>query len=189
MKPKHLLRVLLSSLSLISIIIFMNGCRPDSEITSSTSSAAINEQTNLTGSGADTIVQLPLSKKTVTISKKLTPEKIALLDKYFSSGSAKSALSKITPNLVACGTHSESWWWPTGEYQAISGKLIGIFLSPNVVSYANARNKYGFSKVYADCAAAIDSAHKYGFGYDSIMYAIGNASQAAAQISESNSGG
>jgi hypothetical protein len=167
----------------------MNGCRPDSEITSSASSSVTNEEVQASGSLVDTIVQLPISKHTVAISKKLSPEKVALIDKYFSSGSKKSVLSKITPNALPCGTHTDAFWTPMEEFQAISSKPIGIMLSPDIVSYSKAHNQYGFSKIYANSAATVDSAHSAGFDYDNIMYALGNASQAAAQISESNSGG
>ncbi len=111
-------------------------------------------------SAEDTVVTLPLSKVTIAVKKGYPADKLALLDKYlFKHKHLKTIKSSITPNLRDCTTYYDYEWYFQNQYEPASGKYIGIWTSPNVISFSSAHT-YGFnmlSAVWSDSANAVNA--------------------------------
>jgi hypothetical protein len=173
-----------------SSLLFIH-CSNELSITSpSNNLSSIDTQTSLEiRRGPDTLIYLPISKMKIGVSKGLTPDNIAKLDIYYSTHKLSSNTpNKINPMLPLCGTHYEFVWIPMDIYRAVPNKILGLDFSSDVVSWKNAIQSYGFSKVFVTNSAYIDTAHKYGLSYDNIMFGLSDPTNAANEIADSHSG-
>ena len=130
---------------LFSISILFVSCSSESTITSpptakniTTASTTMTKQVAVTTSSPDTIVFLPVSKKTIDISKGMSAKRIAILDKYLSTHTIPTKTQVVSPNALSCNLHFDYSWELENQYQSISGKHLGIWVTPNVISYIKA---------------------------------------------------
>jgi hypothetical protein len=82
-------------------------------------------------------------------------------------------------------TQTVSYWELQNQYQPVSGKYMGIWVEPSVISWSTAYNKYGFREIFVDPASTssgtISSALGIGFQSQHIMYYLGTDSPMVAQ--------
>jgi hypothetical protein len=179
----------LSSLAIIVLFVyFLSGCRIENNITAPGYEITKNSNSQVPSIGSSySPITLPNSKQNLFVSKEMDSISIKMIDKYLLNHTILTpgeALKKgITPNLAACGTHYQYCWVGVNEYKAINTKIIGIFVSSNIISYDKAHNTYAFSKIYVNSASDIDNAYSAGFSYDNMMFALpANAPDASTTI-------
>ncbi len=122
----------------------------------------------------DTLVYLPLSKKTLRISKDLSAKQIALLDKYLTNHEIPTNNKIITPMLEQCGTHTVYGWVYGDKYTPVAGKNLGIWT--NYESPAQCHD-YGFNSLFISGDATsvnsvITAATPLGFNTDNLMIGL-----------------
>src|ERR1035438_7065085 len=125
----------------------------------------------------DTMVYLPNSKMLIGIKKGLSTDKLAKLDIYFSTHDQNTKMKKVTPMLPQCGYHTEYVWLPANIYKPVSNKTLGIWLTPSIVSYSDARNLYGFKEIHINDINEMNTALAYGWQADSMMLSYNNLNQ------------
>lgn len=151
----------------------MQSCSSENAITSPPTTQSKNNIANTTTmakqirvvtlSSPDTAVYLPLSKKTIKVAKNIDADKIAMIDQYFSTH--KNIVVKtnsVTPYLLDCTTHYEYDYVQEMQFQAVSGKSLGISNDWNLISSSDAKNIYGFSLYVAFGFDNIETVHNAG---------------------------
>jgi hypothetical protein len=137
----------------------------------------------------DTVITLPKSKKTITISKSVSTDKISSLDDYLLSQnelskSKSETIQNVNPNLKYCQYEYDTVtiWTSEFQYRPMSGKSIGIFNDLNLISYSDALNIYGFSLAGVQGFGNIASAFNAGFPYSNILVEYLNPTSALATL-------
>jgi|GEM_PF-1146635 len=132
---------------------------------------------NKKGDG-DTLVYLKKSKLKFKLKKEFTKEQIAQIDEYLATHEIPTISDTIiSPMRELCGTHDSYGWAFGSSYIPVAGKYLGIALSQDVVTYSNAKYKYGFSKIFVWGDYDINLAYSAGFSYDNMMFGIANPQQ------------
>jgi len=126
----------------------------------------------------DTLVYLNKSKLKFKLKTEFTKEQIALIDEYFATHKIPTVSDTIIgPMRELCGTHDSYGYAWENSYRPYPGKYLGIALSQDVVTYSNAKWKYGFSKIFVGGDYDINLAFSAGFSYDNMMFGISNPQQ------------
>jgi hypothetical protein len=143
----------------------------------------------------DTVLTLPNSKVTITINKNISMKRIAAIDDYLvaektspKSKSSTSTIQSLKPNLRFCQYEygAATIWTSQNQYAPISGKYLGIYTDQ--ITFSQACNQYGFSKIYVTSTSDMDNAYRAGFSYSNMMFGLAQSSY-ISQIAASNSGG
>ncbi len=139
-------------------------------------------------SAEDTVVTLPLSKKTIAVRKGYPADKLALLDKYFAKHKNLSTKkTSVSPYIQDCSTYYDYEWDLANQYQSVSGRHLGIWVTPNIISYYAAYNTYGFNEILINWGDTTNVMN-IGFKPDSIMIGL-SPTEPASDILNSRSYG
>ncbi len=194
---KNLIHVSILFVLLSLFTVILQSCSSENAITSppntQSKTTSLNTKsmakqiTNTNSISPDTSVYLPLSKKTILVSRSMSAEKIAMVDKYFSTHKNISTRTNvISPNLLTCGVHLEYDYEQEMDFQAVAGKSLGISNDLNLISCSDAKNIYGFSLYAASSFDNIETVHGAGFPYSNIMVSYLNPTNALAILQDTS---
>jgi hypothetical protein len=178
---------------IFSFSILFVSCSQESGITSpDESNAALMAKTAVIPTvkinhAIDTVITLPKSKITITISKSVSVSKISSIDDYLliqktSPKTKTSTIQGINPNLRQCQYEFDTvtFWQSEFQYKPMPGKSLGIFNDLNLITYHDALNIYGFSLAGANGFSEIASVRAAGYNYSNIMVEYVNPTSALA---------
>ncbi len=181
--------------AVISIIFILQSCsnenlvttppQPKSNVNAMNKTSAMKIVSSINTD--DTVITLPLSKKTIEFKKGTPSDKIALLDKYLSTHkNLPTKRQTVSPNALTCGQYDEYDWEYENQYQAVPGKNLGIWT--NDITVWQTYNQYGFTSLFVTSTTDIDSGYADGFSEDNMMWGLGLPDYAGG-ITNSTSGG
>ncbi len=180
---------------LVFVTIILQSCSNENIITSPPTEKENNtsmkktttiSQAKVSSSSGDTVIYLPISKKTLTVSRSLSAEKIAMLDKYFSNHKIPTRNKTIKPYIQDCSTYYEYEWENENQFSPVSGKLLGIWQSDDIITLDTARITYGFSLAYATGFNSISKLEGANYADPNIMVGIGDPTVALGQVKNYN---
>ena len=189
---KNIIRVFIFFVPLFIFAVILQSCSSENSITSASPPPPINNSstttmakttTLTTSTSPDTTVYLPLSKKTIRVSKSMSAEKIAMVDKYFSTHKSIGVkTNSVSPMLRDCTTHIDYGGELEMQFQAVAGKSLGISNDWSIISDSDAKNIYGFSLCAAFGFDNIASVHNAGYDYPNIMVEYLNPTSALSVL-------
>ena len=115
----------------------------------------------------DTVITLPLSKKTIAVKKGYPADKIALLDDYLSKHNISNKPATIVP-YAGYYQHTESYWELENQYEPANGRTLGIWQN-NWIADTTLYN-LGFREIDIYDANDRDAAYNAGFAYQNMMF-------------------
>jgi hypothetical protein len=117
------------------------------------------------------VITLPKSGKTIEIEKGLPAKMIKQLDNYLSTHTISNKTASVSPDRLACGTYTTTYWNIENQYKPVAGKYLGIWPTPNV-TLAKLHDQMGFTNIVCGIGDTM-SAKNAGFKHDSIMVNLG----------------
>jgi len=174
-RSTFLFAILLQAIALVSCGVTEPTLTPPDKQLKQASATTVS--INKIGEG-DTLVYLKKSKLKFKLKKEFTKEQIALIDEYLATHEIPTVSDTIiSPMRVLCGTHDSYGYAWGNSYRPYPDKYLGIALSQDVVTYSNAKWKYGFSKIFVWGDYDIGLAQSAGFSYDNMMFGIASPQQ------------
>jgi uncharacterized protein YceK len=163
-----------------AVLILLTGCSNNVSVTSplpegkdAMLSKIIKETLIKELSPSDTIIILPKSHKTLIIDKKIIPAKIETLDNEILSNGIAATPTSISPMASMCIYKYTLNYDMQNQYAPVSCKIVGADVSSYIMSYQDAKNTYGFTKVFVYNLTDVNAAYAAGFSYDNMMFNIG----------------
>ena len=96
---------------------------------------------------------------------------LSALDSYFETHTI-STIPGVSPNaLQYCSMNVEYHWEMKQDYQLKAGYNMGIWVSPDIISWSQAYNQYGFNEIFINPGDAA-TANQAGFSYPHMMVAL-----------------
>ena len=139
------------------ISFFLISCSQESSITApnvsngtalaKTSAKVASIPTSSINHATDTVVTFPKSGKRFVVSKTLTANQLSKMDNYLSTHALTEATGSITPDLQNCNDYPVYSWQLLQQYRSLPPYHMGIWVSPDVISYTKAYNQYGFNEL------------------------------------------
>jgi len=99
----------------------------------------------------DTVIFLPESKETVTISKEVSQSKIKAIDKYLVNQNKtknQSTTESLSPNYRLCPYDTIRSYLSQNQYRHNPDKHMGIMVTSDIISWTQAYNQYGFDELF-----------------------------------------